>query len=257
MSLRYGVFCLLLFFVVLLLFLKNYETWTLPIEVIPEKETTKRSVTKVEGSPLMVSQKEPVSIESYILIAEKNIFNPERKDFPIISPSMAEQPKKPVVRPKIILYGVTFAGDYQSASIVNLGRPLQKGEREIMTLKVGERIGEYQLIKILPDRIMMEAQEDTFEVLLYDPNMPKKRTPIKTEIKPTTITSTLPTSTPTPAEAPKPMPPREVVGRPGEPPSPPPSSSPSPIPSPRPRTRMTPISPPSSSQTEEREETKE
>ncbi len=249
MSFRYGVLCLLLFFVVLLLFLKNYETWTLPIEVLPEKETTKKSGTKIEGSQLVGGQKEPTTPESYILIAEKNIFNPERKDFPIITSPIAELPKKPLVRPKIILYGVTFAGDYQSASIANLNRPVQKGEREIMTLKLGDRIGEYQLTKILPDRIMMETQEDTFEVLLYDPNMPKKRMPIKTETKPPTITSTLPPSTPTPAEAPKPEPTREITRRPEGPltptPSPRPTLTPSPIP-PRPRSRITPIGPPPS-----------
>ncbi len=247
MSLRYGVLCFLLFFVVLFLFLKNYETWTRPIEFFPEKEATKKSGTKIESSPSIAGQKEPTTIESYILIAEKNIFNPERKDFPIITSPMADPSKRPLMRPKIILYGVTLAGDYQSASIANLGRPIQKGEREIMTLKLGDRIGEYQLTKILPDRIMMEAPEDTFEVLLYDPKMPKKRTPIKTESKPTTITSTLPASTPTPVEAPKPMPPREIVGRPEEPPtpSPPRTLTPSPIP-PRPRSRITPMGPPPS-----------
>jgi hypothetical protein len=258
MSLRYGVLCLLLFFVVIILFLKNYETWTRPIEVVPEKEATKKSGTKIEGSPSILGQKEPSAVEAYILIAEKNIFTPERKDFSIIRPPGAELAKKPLVRPKIILYGVTFAGDYQSASIINQGRPLQKGEREIMTLKVGDRIGEYQLAKILPDRIMMEAPEDTFEVLLYDPKMPKKRVYTKTEAKPTTTTSTLPASTPTPVEAPKPMPPREIVGRPGEPPTPsPPLPSPSsPIPSPRPRSRITPMGPSPSPPMEERGETK-
>jgi hypothetical protein len=254
MSLRYGVLCFLLFFIVLILFLKNYETWTLPIKVLPEKETTKKSGTKIEGSPSIGGQKEPMTAESYILIAEKNIFNPERKDFPIIASPIAEMSKKPLIRPKITLYGVTFAGDYQSASIANPGRPLQKGEREIMTLKVGDRIGEYQLAKILPDRIMMEAPEDTFEVLLYDPNMPKKRITIKTESRPTTIPSTLPASTPTPSEAPKPMPPREIGGRPGEPPTP--SPPPSPIPYPRPRSRVTPIAPPSSPPMEEGAKTK-
>jgi hypothetical protein len=258
MSLRYGVLCLLLFFVVLILFLKNYETWTPPIEVVPKKEATKKSGTKIEGSSSIGGQKEPTTVESYVLIAEKNIFTPERKDFPIIRPPGAELAKKPLVRPKIILYGVTFSGDYQSASIVNQGRPIQKGEREIMTLKVGDRIGEYQLAKILPDRIMMAAPEDTFEVLLYDPKMPKKRVYTKTEAKPTTITSTLPTPTPTPVEAPKPMPPKEIVGRPGEPPTPsPPLPSPSsPIPSPRPRSRITPMGRPPSPPMEERGETK-
>lgn len=79
-----------------------------------------------------------------------------------------------MVRPQIVLYGVTIFGDYQSASVVNPGRPLRKGERETLTIKIGEKIGEYKLAKVLSDRITLEAEEDTFEVLLYDPKMPKK-----------------------------------------------------------------------------------
>jgi hypothetical protein len=226
MSLRYGVLCFFLSFVVLILFLKNYETWTLPIKVHPEKEGIKKSGTNVEGSPLVANQKEPASIESYILISEKNIFNPERKDFPIMPTPLTELPKKPMVRPKIILYGVTLAEDDQYALISNPGRPLQKGEREIMTIKVGDRIGEYQLVKILTDRIIMEAPEDTVEILLYDPKTPKTRIS--------------PPSRPMPAEVPKPISP----------------ISPAPTPSPRPRVRIAPILPSPSPQMEEREETR-
>jgi len=264
MSLRYGVLCLVLLFVISALCLKNYETWTHPIKVLPEKETAKKTLTRMEGAPPVAGQKESTAIQSYVFAAERNIFHPERKDFPILISSVAELPKKPVVRPKIILYGVTFVGDYQSASIVNPGRPLQKRERELMTLKLGDRIGEYQLTKILPDRIIMEGGEDTFEVLLYDPSMPKRRIHVKTESKPTTITSTLPPSAP-PSEAPKPAPPREIIGKPPELPrersieapvprrAPLPSSSPTP--SSRPRSRAIPTVPAPSPPTEEGGET--
>jgi len=195
MSLRYGVLCLLLAFVVLLLSLKNYETWTRPVRFIPEKNITKKSGTKIEGSPLIAGQKEPTTIEAYILIGQKNIFNPERKDFPIPiigSPTggpgggpMGEAAKKPPARPKIILYGVAIQGEYQVASLAYPGRPLQKGERETYTVKLGDRIGEYKLAKVSSDRISLEAEGDSFEVLLYDSTTPRIRTAIRTEIKPT------------------------------------------------------------------------
>lgn len=234
MSLRYGVLCLLLFFVVLLLFLKNYETWTRPIKFIPEKEATKKSGTKIEGSPSIVGQKDPTTIEAYILIAEKNLFNPERKDFPIIKPpaSVAEAAKKPPVRPKIILYGVTIVGEYQAASLANQGRPLQKGERETFTVKLGERIGEYKLAKITSDRISLEAEGDSFEVLLYDSMTPKRRMGVRTETKPTTVISTqptpaapvpgttLPASSPIPTAPTKPVPPKETIAPTAPPPGP-------------------------------------
>ncbi len=226
MSFRYGVLCLLAAFIVFILFLKNYETWTRPIEFIPEKEATKKSMTKVEGSSPTAGQEEPATIASYVFIAEKNLFNPERKDFPIIKPSVAEPAKpvkKPPVRPKVILYGVTLSGDYRAASLVSQGRPLQKGERETLTLKLGERIGEYKLVNITTDRIKLEAEEDSFEVLLYDSTTPKKRMDVRTEIKPVTIISTQPAPGPTPVPG--------VPGMPVPVPQPTPTTPARPVPS--------------------------
>ena len=215
MSLKYGIFCLLLSFIVLLLVLKNVDIWTHPLEFPPEKGTEKKGEKKPEAPSMVREPKDTTSIKSYILIAEKNIFHPERKEFPILGGNA----KKPLVRPQIVLYGVTIAGDYQAASIVNSGRPLTKGERELMTVKIGDQVGEYKLAKILSDRIAMEAEGDTFEVLLYDPRMPKRRMDVKTEVKPATITSTQPTPAPRTAGPP---PPTAPTGGP-VPASPPPS----------------------------------
>lgn len=199
MSLRYGVFCLLLCFVVLLLAVKNYELWTQPVEGLLEEGGTKRGEPKTEGSPIMGSPKDTTSIASYIIISEKNIFNPERKEFSVTA---TLDQSKPMGRPQIILYGVTIKEDYQSATIVNPGRPLRKGEREMITIKIGDRVGDYKLSKILPDRIMMETGEDSYEVLLYDSTVPKKRTYVRTESKPPQVTTTAPAPAPPPGPAP-------------------------------------------------------
>jgi hypothetical protein len=188
---KYSILILGLIFIVLLLFLKNYEIWTYPVTWSPEKEGIKKSEKKPEALLMVEGQKNPASIQSYISISEKNIFNPERKEFPVLGGNT----KKAIVRPQIVLYGVTIAGDYQAASIVNSGRPLTKGERELMTVKIGDQVGEYKLAKIMSDRITMETEWDTFEVLLYDPKMPKRRMDVKRETKPATITSTQPTPT--------------------------------------------------------------
>ena len=203
-SLRYWVFCLLLLLIVSLLLLENYKVWTHPIDWVPEKEMRKKvenkPVNRMEKTLMAEGQKNPTSIKPNISIAEKNIFNPERKDFPI----QITETKKPNVRPQVILYGVTILGDYQTASITNPGRPLQKGERETFTVKMGEKIGEYKLARILPDRIMMEGPEDSFDVLLYDPKMPKKRVEVKTESKPAPTAGTLPAVSPPTPRAPAP-----------------------------------------------------
>jgi hypothetical protein len=99
-----------------------------------------------------------------------------------------------------------------------------------MTLKIGDKVGEYTLAKILSDRISLEAPGDTFEVLLYDARMPKKRMEVKTETKPAAVTSSLPSEAPktassvaekprapvqekvsTPAPAPTPQVPRPIL----------------------------------------------
>jgi|GEM_PF-412006 len=237
MSLRYGILGLFLGVVFILLIFKNYETWNQPIEPLSGKEEVKKQDKKSETQPSPKEQKETTPIKTYISVAEKNVFSPERKEFPVmISPGMAGETKKPLVRPQIVLYGVTLVGDYQSATVSNPGRPLRKGEKETMTLKVGGAVGEYKVAKILSDRVMMESGEDSFEVLLYDTKSPKKRTHVKTEIKPATVASATPSPAPA-APAPAPSGPERVA------PSPP-SAPAAPIsPLPPARRGRTPLSP--------------
>ena len=196
MSLRYGILNLMVFVAIILIASKTYKAWTDPIEVTPEKEGIRKTLKKIKNHPIAGDKKESSNLSHHVIISEKNIFSPERKEFPT---QTKPEVKKPVVRPQIALYGVTLADDYQSACIGNSGSPAQKGEKEAITIKIGDRIGEYKLTKILPDRIALEAMEDTFEVLLYDPAKPKKRIYAKTESKPVAITSTIPASSATSA----------------------------------------------------------
>jgi hypothetical protein len=179
--------------------------WTHSPSAAPEKVETKAG-PRIENPPAGRESREFTPIESYIFISEKNIFHPERKEFPIPAPPPVPEVKKPIVRPQVVLQGVTIAGEYESASVSSPGRVMKKGERELQTLRRGESIGDYKLAKILPDRIVLESPEDSFEVLLYDPKMAKKRSNIKTENKPAAVTSLGPT--PASAAAPVRVPPR-------------------------------------------------
>lgn len=239
MTLRYGVLSLLALVTIVLLAIENYETWTAPLQVISEKAGSKKSVTKPDVSRPPGDQKDSratSSIASYIFIAERNPFHPDRKEFPVVAPPEAQKTevKKPIVRPQVTLYGVTIVDHYQSATISYPGRPLQKGERETVTVKIGDRVADYKVSQILPDRIDLEAPEDRFQVLLYDAGTPKRRVYAKTENKPATSTSTAsgpPAATP---EAAKLVPPPGTPPAPGAPrqiPSPPPMA-PTPAPSP-------------------------
>ena len=219
MSSKYGLLSFLVLALIVLLIFKNYEIWTQPVEWPPEENAGRRPQSKSESRPEGLStfgtQQNPTSVKSYVSIAEKNVFSPERKDFPIPMGTGARQ----VVRPQIVLYGVTIIGSYKAASLASPGRPLQKGERETFTVKVGERVGEYKLTEVLSDRVTFEAEGDTFEVLLYDQSKFKRRTDIRTESKPATITSTQPVPSPPVPGLPTPAPPTPsaVVPRPTSP----------------------------------------
>ena len=211
---RYGVFCLILFFGVLALGVQNYEVWSRSAGAVTKREVPKKPEAKTEA-PSAASSKgeaagETIPRDAYKAIAEKNIFHPERQEFPA---SAGAEQGKPSGRPQITLYGVVVAGEHQSATIVNPGRTLMKGEREAKTVKLGDRIGDYKVASIQEDRIVMESAGDSFEVLLYDPNAPKKRMEAKTPVQPVAVTSSVAGPAPTPGApaAPAPAPPSRTL----------------------------------------------
>jgi len=225
MSPRYGILCAFLFLFILLLSYENYETWSSPGALAYKKEGDKKGEGKPEPLPGIPAAKDAAPRQSFDIVSEKNIFNPDRKEFSSqATPGMG----KPITRPPITLYGVVIAENYQIASIINPGRPLHKGEREIKTIKIGDSVGEYKLTKIMQDRIVLEGGEDSFEVLLYDPRSPKKRLEVKTPSVPAAITSAVP-SAPFPEVRPT-VPPAAVAPPPATPPSPRPTT---PVPVPR------------------------
>ena len=185
MSLKYGFLSFLVFCVCLFVFLKNYEVRTQPLVQTLEKSVEKKAEEKPKIPLPMAVQKYSNVARPHIPIAEKNIFSPDRKDFPIAGVVKSN----PVMRPQLVLYGVTIAGDFQAASITSPGRPLLKGEHETLTLKVGEKIGAYKLARVHPDRVTLQNTNDSFEVLLYDPKSPKKRMEVRTETKPPAVTT--------------------------------------------------------------------
>ena len=180
---KYKILNLALFLVVLFAAVMNYETWShsngSAKAVAQKMEAYLENPAKSEA-PASIVENEP--LQSYGIISEKNIFSSDRKEFSSSSLALAEAPKSRP-RPQVILSGVAISDDYQSASVSSPGRPLKKGERETMTLKPGDRIGEYKLARIEADRIIIETAGDSFEVLLYDPRRAKTRVEVKTGVQ--------------------------------------------------------------------------
>ena len=213
-SKKYLLLNILLCLVILVFAIESYEIWREPAELLTDTGMARwKSEITDENPSTGASTKEPMSAQSYNLIAEKNIFSPERKDFPIPAAAAAEA-KKPMVRPQIVLYGVAIGKDYQSAIVVNPGRTLRKGERETLDLKVGAKIGGYRLAKILPDRITMKGDGDSFEVLLDDSNNPKRPVEPRPKSKPSMVANLQTASSPNSGETPTPAPPQQSVEKP-------------------------------------------
>ena len=172
----------------------NYETWSrssISAEAVAQPAAEPANPSKAATAPRGEEVKPVQPVEAYDIIAEKNIFNPERKDFPLPAALLAEQPK-PIVRPQVVLSGVVISEDYQAASISSPG--LNGGE----LLKPGDKIGDYKLTRISADRITMEASGDSFEVLLYDRKKPRTKVEVKTGVQPSAELKTAHPATATP-----------------------------------------------------------
>jgi hypothetical protein len=229
MSRRFWLINLLLIFILVLLSVKVYEMWTRP---------NTRGLESVASKPKPVASSLPVSVggkketapaKGFQSISEKNLFSPERKEFPILA---SPDGKKGSGRPTVVLYGVTLGEDYQAALITNPGRRPERGERETISVKVGDKVGEYQVAKISADRITLENEVDSFDVLLYDPSQPKKR-PVAPSPPIARPTPTPATPTPSPGTPPRPVTPSPGVSQPSLPPAPiSPGMSQSPLPPP-------------------------
>ncbi len=180
---HYGLLNFLLSITVIFLFVKNYETWIKHEPRLIAKEEGTRSESKGDVIPLLSTLNKPkFDASSLLTIAEKNIFHPERKEFVSLIP---EQPKTmPINRPQLQLQGILITDEVQRASLTLQGKSLAKGEKATKTLNLGDQIGEYKLTKILPDRIVLEAPGDIYEVFLYDLKSPKKRMAIRTPARP-------------------------------------------------------------------------
>ena len=219
MSKKFLLINFVLIVIVVFLGVKNYDEWTRPVPSEKESTPSKQRTVVPPVVAFAGGQKEPPAPAQFKLISDKNIFSPDRKEFPI--PTVTEV-KKPPVRPNLQLFGVAIGEEFHSAVINNPTRRPDKNERETITVRQGDKVGEYTVAKVLADRITLESSGDSFDVLLYDPAKQKKR-PVVSK-----------TPSPSPVTPPAPVPPRPYTPPGGAPPVPvpPPGGGVSPVPPP-------------------------
>jgi hypothetical protein len=106
----------------------------------------------------------------YIMIAEDNLFHPERK----IPETKGDQSLK---KPEFVLYGTLITDNISLAYLEDLNAPNStegRGKRQTV-LKKGDALSGYTLQEIEADKIAMVRGDERMVVYLNDPTNPKKR----------------------------------------------------------------------------------
>lgn len=107
----------------------------------------------------------------YTVIAEENLFHPERK----IPPEKKDDQSLP--KPEFVLYGTLITDDLRLAYLEDMKAPystLGRGKRQ-RTMHVGDSLSSYTLTEVYHDRIVMVRGDDRIEVKLLDSQLKKAR----------------------------------------------------------------------------------
>ncbi len=131
---------------------------------VPKKTVEEKAEKPPEAAP-------PPSAMEYTIIAEQNLFNPERKI------PTEKKDEKPLPKPEFVLYGTLITGDAQIAFLEDLKAPYTtpgRGKRQ-RTLRPGNTLSGYTLSEIHSDRVVMTRGEDRIELLVLDSSRAKSR----------------------------------------------------------------------------------
>lgn len=178
--------------------LKAYDAWSQKA-AIPPDETAEAKLPA--APPANVAARDAVPAAAYDLVVEKNLFAAEREE---IFPTQPETKpdKKAKEKPeekqklsrrelralnKLSLIGVVLIGDRKTALITGItgkGRGVStqwivEGD-EVQGMRVGE---------ISDEKIVLTSNDTEMEILLYDPEKPRKRSAPKKEAQPTVIST--------------------------------------------------------------------
>lgn len=153
----------------LLVIFARYALYPTPepkVKVIPQP----RQQSIVEEA---IEEKESPSSSpaDYMVIAEQNLFHPERK-IPV-----EKKAEKPLPKPEFVLYGTLITDDLSIAYMEDKKSPVStpgRGNRQT-PLKVGQSLSGFTLKEIEAEKVVMVRGEEIMTVYLSDPSAPKKR----------------------------------------------------------------------------------
>jgi hypothetical protein len=110
----------------------------------------------------------------YVVIADQNLFHPERK-IPVENKDAAAPPPP---KPEFVLYGTLLTDDLQIAYMEDRKAPQNsptRGKKQI-PVKRGDSLSGFTLKEVGTDRVVMVRGEEKIDVLLNDATIQKDRT---------------------------------------------------------------------------------
>jgi|Deesub1362A_J573_1020465.scaffolds.fasta_scaffold00162_5 hypothetical protein len=150
--------------------------------VIPSYKADITTISTTKNKTILKDDriKEPVKRESpqpteYTIIAEKNLFHPERR---LVISKGGGQPSH---KPEFVLYGTLLAGNVKVAYMEDVKSPLTtrgRGKRQ-RALHIGEELSGYVLSEIYNDRVVMVKGDERIEVGLLDLTYKRRGEPKK------------------------------------------------------------------------------
>lgn len=125
----------------------------------------------VEGKEEKPAVTQSPSAMEYTIIAEQNVFNPERKI------PAEKKDEKPLPKPEFVLYGTLITGDTSVAFLDDIKAPYTspgRGKRQ-RTLRIGNNLSGYTLSEVYADKVVMTRGEDRIELGVIDASHAKTR----------------------------------------------------------------------------------
>jgi type II secretory pathway component PulC len=126
---------------------------------------------QAEKNPFESLKTQTLSPQEYRVIADQNLFHPDR----IIPPE--KKPESVLPKPEFILFGTLITPDLRMAYLEDKKAPVTtpgRGQRQT-ALKIGESLSGFILKEVMTDKVIMTRGEETIQVLLQEPGLSKTR----------------------------------------------------------------------------------
>jgi hypothetical protein len=215
-------------FVVFFVF-KAYGVWVPGNKERGITEMAKKTVKRTPKPTGALNQRKIPAEATYDALMTLNLFAPERKEIlpEAAKPderskklSAAEQKNIQQYFSKLVLYGLVITNNSAEALVSHpVAKPVIQGRKTTIPknrsrnikrltvkqtkwVKAGDNLGDFKVVSVEPDRVMLKVGDQSYDLLLYDKNNLKKRAAPKPKAGPNVVgVTTQPKTTPKAAGA--------------------------------------------------------